>query len=926
VLALVVVQLWFWSQLFVGDVYLARSDLYEYFLPTFLSPRTIWSVYELAGFPAFADPQQTAWYPLHALSRAVGSWSLYVVSAYVVASLGAYAYVRSITRSTWAAIAAGVTWPWCEALAEKYPHLSTLHAYAWLPVLLVCLERLAAMPGVRWMVASSGVIAAIVLAGHPQATVYVLYLCAAYGLVLGWAERRTRSFFFFLVASFVCGMLLAAILVVPLQEIGDEAARVNVSFSQFAESFARHPRELAIMVVPQIVHDGREAPLYIGLLTLMAVMLAWRWPGSRWRLGFWIVAAVLCLLLGLGSSTPVAGLAYYVPLYDRFRIVARHLVLFSFAMIVLSGFGVAALMAGAWRTRWILAPAITALAAGGGIMIAVAANDSLPIAEGALLSIDDDPRSALAGQAAIGLVSLILVLVVARFRSRLAMALLLGVLAVDLLNRYPVNAFGLEPGGVLPTALADPSVHTQWLKQLTDASSQRLLPLAGSSRDAIAMGVFSRTWKIASAGGYGPLLLQRFARLTQMEANGSIDRTSLFPANRALDILAVRYLIVPEAEIETGSTSEHVGMQWAEPELELPLGRPDCGSAIPGFLALGLAAGTRVRTVAIVSHLRCSENVPEGTPVATVTIASRGGERISQTLRAGSDVSDAYFGVTGVTERMKHRQAVVFARRGEGGAAGYTATYLTQLDLGREIEASHLEFVTPPMHGWWVLNRATILDGSATSTPIRLPNASLDMPGRWRELRRIRTSRQTDRGEDRDGPGEDGFVVYENLQALPRAWMVSEVISLSDVDGVAALQTSRRPDGSMFDPAVTAFIDSSGEGRTSPAGNNLVRMTSVGDGILRMRVATDHGGLLVVSENWYPGWTADIDGTPADVVRTNYTLMGVTVPPGVHYVTLRFRPASLALGAVVSAATALVLTVAWLLTWRKSRRSSVGAS
>jgi hypothetical protein len=896
--------------------------LYEYFLPTFLSPRTIWSVYELAGFPAFADPQQTAWYPLHAVSRAVDSWPLYVISAYVVASLGAYAYVRSITRSTWAAIAAGLTWPWCEALADKYPHLSTLHAYAWLPVLLVCLERLAATPSVRWMVASSGVIAASVLAGHPQATVYVLYLCGAYGLLLGWAEQRTRSFFVFLVGSFVCGMLLAAILVVPLQEIGGEAARVNVSFSQFADSFARHPRELAIMVVPQIAHDGREAPLYIGLLSLIGVMLAWRWPGSRWRIGFWIVAAVLCLLLGLGSSTPAATLAYYVPLYDRFRIVARHLVLFSFAMIVLSSLGLAALIMGSWRTRWILAPAITALAAGGAVMIAVARNDSLAIAEGALLSMDDVPRSALAGQAAIGLVSLILVLVVARFRSRFATALLIGVLAVDLLNRYPVNAFGLDPGGILPTELAGPSVHTQWLKQLTDASAQRLLPLDGSSRDAVAMGVFSRAWKVASAGGYGPLLLHRFARLTQMEANGSIDRTSLFPANRALDILAVRYLIVPEAELETGPTSEHSGVRWAEPELELPLGRPDCGAAIPGFLAMGLPAGTRVRTVAIVSHLRCSENVPDGTPVATVTVAGRGGERTTRTLRAGSDVSDAHFGVTGVTERMKHRQAVTFARRDEGAAAGYTATYVTQLDFGREIEASHLEFATPPMHGWWVLNRATILEGSSTPTPIRLPNASLDMPGRWRELRRIRTSRQTDRGEDHDGPGEDGFVVYENLQALPRAWMVTEVIALSDTDGLAALQTSRRPDGSMFDPAVTAFTDSSGGVRASPGGNNLVRMTSVGDGLLRARVATDHGGLLVVSENWYPGWTADIDGVPAAVVRTNYTLMGVTVPPGVHQITLRFRPASLAIGAGISGATALVLAVAWVLDWRKSRRLS----
>ncbi len=48
---------WYWSRLFTGPGVLAPSDLYEQFLPVFLSPILKWSSSEFAGLPAAADPQ-----------------------------------------------------------------------------------------------------------------------------------------------------------------------------------------------------------------------------------------------------------------------------------------------------------------------------------------------------------------------------------------------------------------------------------------------------------------------------------------------------------------------------------------------------------------------------------------------------------------------------------------------------------------------------------------------------------------------------------------------------------------------------------------------------------------------------------------------------------------------------------------------------
>jgi uncharacterized membrane protein YfhO len=45
----------------------------------------------------------------------------------------------------------------------------------------------------------------------------------------------------------------------------------------------------------------------------------------------------------------------------------------------------------------------------------------------------------------------------------------------------------------------------------------------------------------------------------------------------------------------------------------------------------------------------------------------------------------------------------------------------------------------------------------------------------------------------------------------------------------------------------------------------------------------------VVSENYYPGWTAAVAGQSAIVVRANFNLIGVALPAGAREVQLSFR-------------------------------------
>jgi len=79
-------------------------------------------------------------------------------------------------------------------------------------------------------------------------------------------------------------------------------------------------------------------------------------------------------------------------------------------------------------------------------------------------------------------------------------------------------------------------------------------------------------------------------------------------------------------------------------------------------------------------------------------------------------------------------------------------------------------------------------------------------------------------------------------------------------------------------------------------------------------------GILVVSESWYPGWRAWVDGEPREILRANYLLRGLELAPGRHRVRFEYRPWSVRLGAALSLAG--IACAAWLVSSdRRARRA-----
>jgi len=92
-----------------------------------------------------------------------------------------------------------------------------------------------------------------------------------------------------------------------------------------------------------------------------------------------------------------------------------------------------------------------------------------------------------------------------------------------------------------------------------------------------------------------------------------------------------------------------------------------------------------------------------------------------------------------------------------------------------------------------------------------------------------------------------------------------------------------------------------------PAGSaGDARITEYGDNRIVIDAATPTEGLLVLSEMYYPGWRATVDGAPAGVMRADYTLRAIALPPGSHQVVFTFVPPPLVAGAWISGSAVII--------------------
>ncbi len=175
---------------------------------------------------------------------------------------------------------------------------------------------------------------------------------------------------------------------------------------------------------------------------------------------------------------------------------------------------------------------------------------------------------------------------------------------------------------------------------------------------------------------------------------------------------------------------------------------------------------------------------------------------------------------------------------------------------------------------------------------------------------------------------DEGVSLYENKAAMPRAFFVDRVIPAASHED--ALKLLSDP---SFDPRSSAVTEmGSGPGvdptQIMPSdwgmrGDNQAKIVGDKTNLVVISTESEYGGLLVLADNYYQGWSAMVDEQPVELLRANYTMRAVKVPPGRHVVYFEFDPPVLRLSTYASLASAglvgLILTFSVLRHRRRAR-------
>ena len=165
-------------------------------------------------------------------------------------------------------------------------------------------------------------------------------------------------------------------------------------------------------------------------------------------------------------------------------------------------------------------------------------------------------------------------------------------------------------------------------------------------------------------------------------------------------------------------------------------------------------------------------------------------------------------------------------------------------------------------------------------------------------------------------------VPIQNPYAYGNAWFVDKIDYVNNAN--EEIERVGKIDLRHAAVADVKFKEQLGEAKKQK-GNAIVTITSYEPNQLTYDATSTDGGVIVFSEIFYPGWTATIDGQPAELGRVNYILRALNVKPGTHKIELSFRPKSVntteSIAYIAFAVLILIVLAVAFLEWKRKKKT-----
>ncbi len=766
------------------------------------------------------------------------------------------------------------------------------------------------------------------------------------------------------------GLALAAVQLFPLAEVGLATFRGSQPDYAFATSYALPIQNLVTLVFPYFFRAADseywslwskwETTVYVGITPLVVGIIGVA-AGWRREVGYFLLLALGSLWLAFATYAPIDlyHQLWNLPGFSSFRVPGRYTVLFVLAWSALAAIGMQALGEARVRSpsglayRW--SRSTTALAAFLALGLAVIAGLwTMVHLRASLLA---DPAGALAwiqtsyltlrnhGQgieAKAVYDGLLFSLSTANSRTAFALALLTAVLVLGLgLILVPwggrVLQLALVACAGVDLLLFGAGFHQQ---RPIDQLLQSTPAIQFLQQSNGAAGGSGGGWRVYTPGTIPSLEFDRLVpfRIEEIGGYSSLQPKRHFiywtvmsdVGNRLLDIANVRYVVFPRVTPALPSYS-YVPF---DPQRPLMLGSR---GAIGGFESYNLD-GARGHRLQVIGALTRAIEIPDGDTVVELSVVGRDGTTAEVALRAGPHLAEWAYNRADVQGRVKHARppTVAFRRPTVSPIDGQPVEYelyYSEHDLPHEMEVERIELrAVHPLGGVEIYGLGLFNFDTGQTVGV-----TPDMRAKLRPVY------------------EDAEVrIFENLDAFPRAYVVptgrfarGEESALTEMldtpfnprrEVMLEEESGLDPQGlwdrdrvrgqvERVDPVVSPaiLVPPRGDDPVPAAAEPVITETDR----LVYRASAPEGGYFVHVASLAAGWRAWVDGREAPLYRANSLFRAVPLPPGDHEIELRYEPAAVAVGRVVSGwatavalgslLVALLMPRAWQL-WRRRLR------
>jgi hypothetical protein len=356
---------------------------------------------------------------------------------------------------------------------------------------------------------------------------------------------------------------------------------------------------------------------------------------------------------------------------------------------------------------------------------------------------------------------------------------------------------------------------------------------------------------------------------------------------RMLDLLGVKYVLIPQV-LPVDEAREFYDL---ENRFALnPVGR---SVDIPA---------TQVASIEVESYLSHSVDLMDGQPVAEIRLRGAQGEKETITLCAGWHTSEWAYDRSDVGRSVRHSQAAVVrawpARSGFPPEDHRGFTYGAKFQLSEPMNVVMIEVRPFIPFAYLRIDRMTLVDAQGNRQTL---------------------AHLVNQGDQTLAYRSEDVAVYDNHDALPKAFVVHAARAVPDDDEASRLLHD--PD---FDPQTEVLLaaESVPNNPPPPQVADEVEVLTYDSRKVQVRARMAADGFLLLTDTWYPGWKASVDGKSVPVWRADLIFRAVQLSAGEHSIEFNYDPESFRLGLRISAA-ALVALLAWGAVSQLSRRRSV---